>query len=195
MPLLILALLAGLGIFYFKGKADPTIDRRSVAEAPAPVVAVPASPTAMAPTELASLPAAAPAPEPHEPPIVTRDDVAEKDYTPWMSSLALETYFRQKNRGYKDSFWARGNWIRAIEGRWHEGTREYRIALGTMSRPGEIQWQYRLDMTEISFAEELAILGAKDFVLVQSQAYRYADGTTRYQAVWQQSPEASVAKR
>jgi len=195
MPLLILALLAALGVFYFKGKEDPTIDRRSMAEAPSQVVAEPVAPTAKASTELVSLPAATPAREHREPPIVTRDDVAEKDYTPWMSSLALETYFRQKNRGYKGSFWARGNWIRAIEGRWHEGTREYRIALGTMNRPGEIQWQYRLDMTEISFAEELAKLAEKDFVLVQSQAYRFADGTKRYQAVWQQSAKANVAKR
>lgn len=194
MPLLILAILGSLGVFYFKGKEDPTIDRRSVADGLVPVVAEPVTPTAMASSELVSLPAES-VRERHEPPIVTRDDVSEKDYTPWMSSLALETYFRQKNRGYKGSFWSRGNWIRAIEGRWHEGTREYRIALGTMSRPGEIQWQYRLDMTEISFTEELAKLGAKDFVLVQSQAYRYADGTKRYQAVWQQSTEANVAKR
>jgi hypothetical protein len=195
MPLLILSLLAALAIFYFKGKEDPTLDRRAVAASPAPVTVEPLASTAMASAEFVSLPSPGSVTETHEPPILTRTDVGEKDFTPWMSSPALESYFRQKNGGYKGSFWGRGNWIRAIEGRWHEGAKEFRIALGLMSRPGELQWQYRLDMTEISFAEELAKAGEKGFILAQSQAYRHPDGTRRYQAVWQQTVEAKVAKR
>lgn len=195
MPLLILSLLAALAIFYFKGREDPTLDRRAVAVSQAPADAETLAPTAIASAELVSLPSTDSVTETHEPPILTRSDVGEKDFTPWMSSLALETYFRHKNRGYKGSFWGRGNWIRAIEGRWHEGAKEYRIALGLMSRPGELQWQYRLDMTEISFAEELAKAAEKGFSLAQSQAYRHPDGTRRYQAVWQQAAEAKVAKR
>ena len=195
MPLLILSLLVALAIFYFKGKEDPTLARRAVEALPAPAAVEPHAPTGVASAELVSLPTPGSGGETHEPPILTRADVGEKDFTPWMSSLALETYFRQKNQGYQGSFWGRGNWIRAIEGRLLDGTKEFRIALGTMERPGEIQWQYRLEMTEISFAEELATATGKGFTLAQSQAYRHPDGTTRYQAVWQQSAEAKVAKR
>lgn len=193
MPLLILSLFAALAIFYFKGKEDPTLDRRAIATSPAPAAVELLAPTAMASAGLVSL--ASPDSVTQEPPILTRTDVGEKDFTPWMSSVALESFFRQKNGGYKGSFWGRGNWIRAIEGRWREGAKEFRIALGLMSRPGELQWQYRLDMTEISFVEELAKAGEKGFTLTQSQAYRHSDGTRRYQAVWQQSVEAKVAKR
>ena len=112
-----------------------------------------------------------------------------------MSSLALGTYIRQKNRGYQGSFWSRGNWIRAIEGRWHEGSHEFRISLGTMSHPGEVQWQYRLDLTKIAFGEELARMSDKGYKLTQSQAYRHPDGTPRYQAVWQRVEDAPVAGR
>jgi hypothetical protein len=195
MPFLILSLLAALAVFYFKGKEDPTLDRHAVAALPTPAAVEPLVPSAITSTELVSLPSPGSEVETDQPPILSRTDVSEKDFTPWMSSLALETYFRQKNRGYQGSFWGRGNWIRAIEGRWHEGAKEYRIALGLMDRPGELQWQYRLDMTEISFAEELAKASGKGFNLAQSQAYRHPDGTRRYQAVWQQTAEAKVAKR
>src|SRR5690606_23356282 len=119
------------------------------------------------------------------PPLLASPAVSEKDFTPWMSPLALDTYLRQKNRGQRGSLWSRGNWIRAIEGRWHEGGREFRIVLGTMARPGEIGWQYRLDLTGTAFAEESARLGSEGFTLIQSQAYRHPDSSLRYQAVWQ----------
>jgi hypothetical protein len=195
MPLLILSILAALASFYFRGKEDPTLDRHAVAALPAPAAVEPHAHTAMTSAELVSLPSPDSVTDTYEPPILTRTDLGEKDFTPWMSSLALESYFRQKNGGYKGSFWGRGNWIRAIEGRLHEGAKEFRIALGLMSRPGELQWQYRLDMTEISFGEDLAKLGEKGYTLAQSQAYRRPDGTRRYQAVWQQAAEAKVAKR
>jgi hypothetical protein len=191
MPVLILALLAGLAAFYFKGMPRPVdpAEPQVAAATPAPTT----SPDAGAPDPPAAAENHAPAPA--TPPIVARNDLSESDFTPWMSSLALDTYLRQKNRGYQGSYWARGHWIRAIEGRWHEGAREFRIALGEMERPGEVQWHYRVDLTKIAFSEELARMSAKEFQLAQSQAYRHPDGSMRYQAVWQREGDAPVAKR
>ena len=191
MPLLILAILAGLAAFYFQGMPVTTDPAQPQVAAVATAATTP--PDAAAPAPPAVVENHAPAPE--TPPIVVRTDLVESDFTPWMSNLALDTYLRQKNRGYQGSYWARGNWIRAIEGRWHGGTREFRIALGKMERPGEVQWQYRVDLTEIAFAEELVRMSAKEFQLAQSQAYRHPDGSMRYQAVWQREGDAPVAKR
>jgi hypothetical protein len=192
MPALILALLAGLVLFYLKGHPAPS--------AAGPLAATVTSPgTDPAPVVEPSDPPASVAPvpriEPVRPPLLTRAGLSENEFTPWMSSLALDTYLRQKNRGYQGSYWSRGHWIRAIEGRWHEGAREFRIALGKMERPGEVQWHYRIDLTEMAFAEELARMSAKEYQLAQSQAYRHPDGSMRYQAVWQRENDAPVAKR
>lgn len=181
MPLIMGALMAGLIVFYFKGKSDPV---------PAAEVTIVSTEAATTPDtgdapNLVSVPIATPTAPARDLPVLTRADVGEKDFTSWMSPLALETYLRQKNRGYQGNFWSRGNWIRAIEGRWHEGAREVRIALGTMAVPGQIEWAYRIDMTEIAFAEELARKGNEGYSLAQSQAHRHPDGTKRYQAVWQ----------
>ena len=191
MPLLILAILAGLAAFYFKGM--PVATDRAEPQLAAATPAATTSPDATAPAPAKVVENHAPVPE--TPPIVVRADLVESDFTPWMSNLALDTYLRQKNRGYQGSYWAQGHWIRAIEGRWHEGAREFRIALGKMARPGEVQWHYRVDLTGIAFAEELARMTAKEFQLAQSQAYRHPDGSMRYQAVWQREGDAPVAKR
>ncbi len=193
IPLLITAILAGLLAFYLRNWDDPFPARLGDTESPVD-------------SEAGDIPAeVAPVPEPAEAeivldrslPLATPVDVVEADFTPWMSPLALDTYLRQKNRGHHSSLWSRGHWIRAVEGRWRDGAHEFRIALGAMNRPGELQWLYRFDLTEIAFAEELARLGDKGFVLRQSQAYRHPDGTRRYQAVWQRNAEAEaeVAER
>lgn len=199
MPLLILAVLAGIAAFYFQGRPMPS--EWIAPEIPphtdatwAPEAQTTAAPATVGSDAKASAPAL-PGASAASPPIMARAGLRESDFTPWMSSLALDTYLRQKNRGEQGSYWARGHWIRAIEGRWHEGAREFRIALGMMERPGEVQWHYRIDLPEIAFAEELARMSAQEFQLAQSQACRHPDGSMRYQAVWQREGDAPVAKR
>jgi len=189
MPALIAAVVAAMVLFYFKSKPAPVeaatvLVEESISTATPPEAKAPAAPPLIPPSETN-----------RTLPLLARADVSDTDFTPWMSSLALDTYIRQKNRGYQGSFWSRGNWIRSIEGRWIGGGHEFRIALGTMARPGEIQWIYRLDLTELAFADELDRLGDDGFDLAQSQAYRHPDGSKRYQAVWQREETAKVAGR
>lgn len=191
MPLLILALLAGLAAFYFQDMPVATVPAEPPLAATTPAATTFPGVTVPAPAKVVEHDPPAPVP----PPIVNRTDLAESDFTPWMSNLALATYLRQKNRGFEGGYWARGHWIRAIEGRWHEGAQEFRIALGKMERPGEVQWHHRVDLTEIAFAEELARMSAKEYQLAQSQACRHPDGSMRYQAVWQRGGDAPVATR
>lgn len=193
MPLLITCLLAGLVVFYFQGEPRPR-DVTVESAAPATIPAREAVPPTNTPN-LVSVPLATPTTAPRELPLLARADVNENEFTPWMSPLALDTYLRQKNRGHQGNFWARGNWIRAIEGRWHQGNREVRIALGVMAVPGQVEWAYRINLTEIAFAEELARKGTEGYALAQSQAYRHPDGTKRYQAVWQRDNPKRGSRR
>lgn len=120
----------------------------------------------------------------NELPLVSNDGVSESDFTPWMSPLALDTYIRQKNRGHTQSFWARGNWIVAIEGRWQFGRHEFRIVHDTIPDRARFEWYYRIDQTESEYRETLSRLRREGYRLVQSQAYERPDKTKRYQAVW-----------
>lgn len=196
MPLLIAAILVALLVFHFKSVPSPP-EEASAAAAPAASAApgTPAAETAESPPAAGPPAPSAAAPISDASSRETGDPgVAEEDFTAWMSPLALDTYIRQKNRGHRGGFWTRGNWIRAIEGRWREGDREYRIALGAMERPGEIDWNYRLDLTEAAFAEAFARFAGEGYALAQSQAYRHPDGTLRYQAVWRRGAPAETAE-
>lgn len=186
MPLLIAAIAGGLVWFVvvaWDGPGGPTVPAEAslvAAVGPSDRGTEAATPTGLAPTE----PSASPENGGDSVPLLAPRDVGETDYTPWLSPLALDTYLRQRNPGHGGSYWSRGDWIRAVEGRWRDGAREYRIALGTMSRVGEIRWRYRLDLTETAFAEELARHSSEGFALRQSQAYALPDASRRYQAVW-----------
>ena len=117
-------------------------------------------------------------------PLVSNDRVSESDFTPWMSPLALDTYIRQKNRGFEESFWVRGNWILAIEGRWQTDHHEFRIVHDTIPDRTRFEWYYRIDQTEGEYRDTLSRLRREGYHLVQSQAYERPDQTKRYQAVW-----------
>lgn len=174
MPVLIVALMFGMGYFLLRFWDGP--DARSTGM-------VEVSEKALASESVGAPFAEDSAPAPMLP-LLSPSDVSAADFTPWLSPLAFKTYIQHRNRGHESSFWSRGNWIRAVEGRWRDGLREYRFALGTMARPDEFRWRHRLDLTASSFAEELVRHGSEGFSLRQSQAYRLLDGTSRFQAVW-----------
>lgn len=183
IPVLIAIVGTALLLFYLTSWDPPGTDPEPKPESlsPEPPIAdakpLPISAPAVETTPAAIPILSEPEPAPELPP-------SESDFTPWMSPLALDTYIRQKNRGYHESFWARGNWIRAIEGRWSNGGREYRIAIASMNHPGEIQWQFRLDLGKRQFREETERQAANGFELIQSQGYKLPDGTLRIQGVW-----------
>ncbi len=106
-------------------------------------------------------------------------------FTRWMSPLALDSYIRQKNAGFEQTFWKRGHWITAVEGRWEDGTHEFRIAYERIPNPSSWQWQYRANQTPEEFHKNAFELRSKGFALVQSQSFDHPDRQKRYQAVWQ----------
>lgn len=194
MPVLIAALLVGLVTFYFKGEPPAplvTLVTQKGPEAPptalnlTPVLPESGSVETVSfalPSPVAEPPAALPA---NGLPLVANELVSESDFTPWMAPLALDTYIRQKNRGFTESFWNRGHWIEAIEGRWFEGRHQFRIAFETIPDRERFQWYYRIDQTEAEYRDTLSRLRREGYTLVQGQVYERPDKTKRYQGVWQ----------
>lgn len=188
MPVLIFAVLAGLGAFYFLGKGDPSNTTDSLAEnvptspedAP-PIVALPVT-ESLSPTDSSSdlEPVALVLPGDG-----TRGEPNSGGFTPWMSPLALDTYIRTKNAGFSESFWKRGHWITAVEGRWVDGTHEFRISYGKIPDRNTWQWQYRVNQKPEEFSRTALELRAQGFKMVQSQSFDHPDSTKRFQAVWQ----------
>ncbi|HQZ27445.1 MAG: hypothetical protein KA250_02600 [Verrucomicrobiales bacterium] len=118
-------------------------------------------------------------------PLVQAAGIEEREFTPWMSPLALDTYIRQKNSGFEATFWERGHWIRAVEGRWRDDTHEFRIVIGKNPDPERYGWYYRIDQTEEEFSQSILLREQEGFSLVQSDVYERPDGSKRYQGVWQ----------
>lgn len=114
------------------------------------------------------------------------------EFTAWMSPLALDTYIRLKNEGYSESFWQRGHWITAVEGRWANGSHEFRIALDRVPDLNRWQWQYRVNQSTSDFANASKNFAERGFQLVQTQTFTDPDGTTKIQAVWQRDFSATA---
>lgn len=106
-------------------------------------------------------------------------------FTAWMTPLALDTYIRLKNKGYSESFWQRGHWITAVEGRWAENTHEFRIALDKIPDRNRWQWQYRVNQSAEEFATAAREYADQGYLLIHSQSFVEPGGEPRFQAVWQ----------
>ncbi len=111
--------------------------------------------------------------------------IDDQKFTPWLSPEALDQYIREKNRGFEESFWERGHWIKAVEGRWAEGDHQFRIAYEPIPNPDSWQWQYRVNQTQSSFAASIREMSERGFKLRQTQSYERPDGERRFQGVWQ----------
>lgn len=194
IPVLITALGIGMVIFYFKGK--PPLVKAATVETPGiavkletPGIAAKTGPLPISPVGAEPGAKTTVLPESKSAgvslPLLTRTDIADSDFTLWMSPLALDTYIRQKNRGFEQTFWERGHWIKAVEGRWEKGGHEFRIAFAANPDPDRLQWYYRIDQTESEFSEALRRFQNDGYTLVQSHAYDHPDGTKRFQGVWQ----------
>ena len=108
----------------------------------------------------------------------------EKGFTPWMEPLALDTYIRSKSTATGKTFWESGHWITAVEGRWKNGTREFRIAYDQIPEIETWQWRYKVNQSQLEFATSVTEMVDQGYTLVQTQTFRQPDGDHRYQGVW-----------
>lgn len=191
MPLLIIAILGAMGAFYFYGKPKPEeLAKIPAAEAPSPETgdAPPTSPipvamsTSTTPKETSRT--ATPLVRTGEPPL---PEVATGTFTPWMTPDGLDSWVRKRNEGHSVSFWQRGHWITAVEGRWNGDTHEFRIAFDSTPSSPDWRWQYRVNQTPEEFMENSNKLQAEGFRMVQVQSFDHPDKRRRYQAVWEKS--------
>lgn len=106
-------------------------------------------------------------------------------FTPWLSPLALDSYMRAKDQGHEVGFWERGHWITTIEGRWKDGSHEFRIRYDAAPDHPGWRWRYKINLPPDEFLEEHAEMRKKGFRLVQSQSFLHPDQRRRYQAVWE----------
>lgn len=118
-----------------------------------------------------------------------RNQPLAADFTPWLSPLALDSYMRAKDQGHALGFWDRGHWMTSIEGRWKDGSHEFRIRYARTPEKPDWRWEYRINLVPDKFLETHAQMRKKGFSLVSSQSFLHPDQQRRYQAVWQFQPE------
>lgn len=109
---------------------------------------------------------------------------AEINFTLWMAPLALDNYIRAKTDRNGRTFWENGHWITAVEGRWNNNRREFRIAYDTIPEIETWQWRYKVNQSQTEFALSVTEMVEKGYTLVQTQTFRQPGGDQRYQGVW-----------
>jgi len=168
------ATICGIGALYHTSKPPVEVESASLSESTVEEEAL----LTTGPIE-----ASAKAEEALEPKAaVTIDD---QKFTPWLSPQALDDYIQNKNQGFEQTFWQRGHWIRAVEGRWGNGNHEFRIAYEPLPNPDTWQWQYRVNQSQNDFAASIKEMSVHGYSLYQTQFYKRPDGARRFQGVWQ----------
>lgn len=195
MPVLIVALLGGMAAFYFYGKPQSDEDATLVAESKrklttveemlkfTPVSVVSGDPVSESdPEEVAEAN-----------PGLSQATGRIGDFTPWMSPTELDSYIKAQNDGHSTSFWRRGHWITAVEGRWNGEDHQFRIAYEKTPQSPEWQWQYRVNQTPEEFLENTKDLRTRGFRIVQVQSFDHPDSRRRYQTVWERTHDLQTA--
>jgi hypothetical protein len=117
---------------------------------------------------------------------------ANRDFTPWMSEADLAVHLKNfdvmKPAGADP--WEKTHWITAAEGRWHDGTAQYRIRYADAPKETQFVWSWFINMDQGSFSEKIQDYSKNGFKLVYHNVYRLPDGTPRYQGVWQKTGSA-----
>ena len=105
-------------------------------------------------------------------------------FTPWLTPNQLNQYIHILNQGHEVSFWDRGHWITAVEGRMQSGVHQYRIIYAVAPRSSQFQWRYRVAQSGEDFRKNLDSHRQLGFELVHSHVFVDTDNIRRYQAVW-----------
>ncbi len=200
MPIVIGLILAALITFYFKGRPSSEVESSIAAVQTDNAVAPPTEPESMSSTVYNDGDPPLLIARPIEPsimldatpdgPTLIATSATESEFTPWLSPLALDTYIRQLNQGFGQTFWQRGYWITAVEGRWYNGAHEFRIIF--KASPDHAHWQYRANQTLTAFKSSNDDLQKEGYSMAQSQAYTRPDGMLRYQGVWHRQPDTAT---
>ena len=111
-------------------------------------------------------------------------DNANRDFTPWMSKADLASYLKKFEvaKDHAPDPWQKSHWITAAEGRWRDGTAEYRVR--TLLAPPEWQGVWFLDLEQEQFGKAIKQYGDEGYVLVYYHSFKLPDGTMQYQGVW-----------
>lgn len=108
------------------------------------------------------------------------------DFTPWMTSTELNRYLEDLDANMPEgkNFWDRGNRITAAEGRWHQGTYQFRIAHEPVPQPRRAHWWFwYINQPQSEYGRHLHRLADEGFTLVHHQSFTRPDGEIRYQGV------------
>lgn len=192
MPILITLLLGAMAAFYFYGKpksegektAGATLATTDDAKTP---------PTSPVPAAKKETPAAK-VESKHSASLHTASDLPAPDvemgrFTPWMSPDDLDAWVKKQNDGHTVSFWQRGHWITAVEGRWEGESHQFRIAFDTTPQLQNWRWQYRVNQTPEEFMQNSNDLQTQGYRMVQVQSFDHPDKRRRYQAVWEKTTQ------
>lgn len=192
-PVLIGLVLLGLVIFFFRSKEDPAqriADEDPLQNAAPAFEELPRLDPVMIPPPVAGE-TKTESETKIEPAVAAANSEAslfpDKDFTYWMSPSDLNATIQLLNSGHDRGFWERGHWIKAVEGRWHDGNHEFRIAYEKMPSATAFQWQYRANQTQEQFTRLIDDFSRRGFKLIQSNSFRRPDQTLRFQGVWKKS--------
>lgn len=116
--------------------------------------------------------------------VTFKNVIADDDFTSWMKKSDLDNYFEVLNNFDEgNDFFAKGHWITAVEGRWHEANFEYRVKYAN-TPSNAYYWYWFLNQDFESFSAKLQKYNQDGFRLVYAQSFNSSTGELRYQGVW-----------
>jgi hypothetical protein len=117
---------------------------------------------------------------------------ANHGFTPWMDKARLDAYIKtlDGDKPGGKNYWERGNWITAVEGRWHNGKPEHRMRYAASPKGKKsVTWYWWLNANQKEWEGHVERYADDGFTLTHSTSYLRPDGRIIYDAVWHKIEE------
>ena len=115
-------------------------------------------------------------------------------FTEWTPKEEFEKFLRTKDvkNDAGKNYWDQGHWIQAVEFRWVDGKKEYRISIAESPKGKGFWWMWFLDMDEEFFQQRMKSLEADGFQMSSYHAAEDPAGKRVFAATWSKVAEKRV---
>lgn len=116
--------------------------------------------------------------------------LGDRAFSRWMSlpefNATMKTF--DSDASEKPVGLGHGEWVTALEGRWHAGIPQYRVG-HSLAPDVQYLWHWAVNLDRHAFNVSMFDYATQGFVLVYFNKFQGPDGAPKYQAVWRKFPK------
>lgn len=110
----------------------------------------------------------------------------DNTFTEWMPWVQFRQFLDEKDKRDEKNktFWDRGYWVLAAEGRWKDGQQQYRVKIAEAPKNKAYLWMWYVNQEQQEFDKHIEQFAVEGYTMIYCNSFTRPSGTRLYQTVW-----------